>query len=130
MEPKTLRPLLNVEDAPRAIAFYCEHIGFAVDMRFPEDGPAVWANLRCGDFAIMINQPTEHDSTARRARPSYGDAVFYLEVADADASHAELSAKGVPVSDVRQEMYGREFFVRDPDGYEIAFVSSAYVSSS
>ncbi len=123
MEAKRLIPLLNVEDTPRAIAFYCEHLGFTVEMQFPEDGPPVWANLRGGDFAFMINQPSDHKSDDRRLRPSYSDAVFYLEVDDADAAHAELSTKGIAVTEVREEMYGREFFVRDRDGYEIAIIS-------
>jgi uncharacterized glyoxalase superfamily protein PhnB len=39
-----------------------------------------------------------------------------LVVDDADAAHAELSARGVEVSDVQDFPWGRFVFFSDPDG--------------
>ena len=37
-------------------------------------------------------------------------------IADADAAHAELKARGVPVSEVDELAWGRFVFFADPDG--------------
>src|SRR3712207_2252922 len=39
-----------------------------------------------------------------------------LVVADADAAHDELAARGIEVSDVDDQPWGRFVHVRDPDG--------------
>jgi uncharacterized glyoxalase superfamily protein PhnB len=39
-----------------------------------------------------------------------------LVVADADAAHAELTARGVEVSEVQEFPWGRFVFFGDPDG--------------
>jgi catechol 2,3-dioxygenase-like lactoylglutathione lyase family enzyme len=39
-----------------------------------------------------------------------------LVVADADAAHADLAGRGVPVSDVQDFPWGRFVFFADPDG--------------
>ncbi|HLI56022.1 MAG TPA: VOC family protein, partial [Actinomycetota bacterium] len=43
-----------------------------------------------------------------------------MVVADIEAGHAELAAKGVEVSDVQDFPWGRFVFFRDPDGNEWA----------
>ncbi len=114
-------PLLNVEDAGRSIRFYTEILPFRVIQQYEHKGAPVWALLACDQVRLMINQPDAADSAARRQRPSYGDVVLYLYVADARDCHAELSARGCAPSDVRREAYGmEEFTLRDPDGYELA----------
>jgi uncharacterized glyoxalase superfamily protein PhnB len=39
-----------------------------------------------------------------------------MVVADADAAHAELSARGVEVSPVDEQPWGRFVYFSDPDG--------------
>lgn len=125
MNLRSLTPLLNVEDTPRAIAFYCGLLGFEVEIAWPEEGPSEWAMLVRGPMRLMLNAPDEgSDSRARQSRPSYADALLYFDTDDVAAVHARLSAAGVAVASITEQMYGRELRVRDPDGYELAFVEN------
>ena len=129
MNLRSLTPLLNVEDTPRAIAFYRDLLGFEVEMAWPEEGPSEWAMLVRDDMRLMINSPDDGQdarwgSQARRNRPSYADALLYFGTPDVAAVHARLSAAGVPVDPITEQMYGRELRLRDPDGYELAFVEN------
>ncbi len=57
---------------------------------------------------------------ARRARKNY--QVFYFNVSDVAALHAEYAARSVPVSALRVAFYGmKEFELRDPDDYWLWF---------
>ncbi len=125
MNLRSLTPLLNVEDTPRAIAFYRDLLGFEVEMAWPEEGPPEWAMLARGAMRLMLNSPDDgSDSQARHARPSYADALLYFDTDDVAAVHARLDADGAAVGAITDQMYGRELRVRDPDGYELAFVEN------
>ena len=80
-----------------------------------------------GESSLMLNEPFGEGLTGRDARPSYRDVVVYLHVSGLDelhAIHTKLTKAGAAPSECRDEMYGqREFTVRDPDGYEIAFAT-------
>jgi uncharacterized glyoxalase superfamily protein PhnB len=122
MNVKTLRPLLNVEDVSRSIRFYRDRLGFDVVFESEADGRIRFASLRNSGIELLLNEPGEVDSRDRRHRGTYADAVLYFTVADVDALHAQLREAGFPVSELEDEAYGlREFTVRDPDGYELAF---------
>jgi uncharacterized glyoxalase superfamily protein PhnB len=56
-----------------------------------------------------------------RLHPAIGQSwVVYVRVDDLDALHAKLARGGFPVSEIARTSYGtREFFVSDPDGYEL-----------
>ena len=56
-----------------------------------------------------------------RLNPAIGQSwVIYLRVDDIEALHARLERGGFPVSEIEVSSYGtREFFVADPDGYEL-----------
>lgn len=122
MNIQRLAPLLNVEDVPRSIAFYREHLGFQVVSEWESGGRVRWASLEAHGIVLMLNEPDEICSGERRARGTYGDAVFYFTVDDVNALHRRLKHKQIPVGSLRDEHYGmREFYVRDPDGYELGF---------
>jgi catechol 2,3-dioxygenase-like lactoylglutathione lyase family enzyme len=100
-----------VSDADRAKAFYTEKLGFNAD-----HDHKVSDDLRF----IQLTPPGSACSIA------VGDGVtdaepgsvkgLQLVVDDADAAHAELSGRGVEVSDVQDFPWGRFVFFSDPDG--------------
>jgi uncharacterized glyoxalase superfamily protein PhnB len=48
----------------------------------------------------------------------------YMAVEDVKALHHKLSAAGLSPSPVHTESYGvDEFYLKDPDGYQLAFTS-------
>ncbi len=120
MDAKGLTPLLNVEDTGRSLDFYCDHLGFEVKAQHPPEGSPAWARIARGGMQLMINCPQNADSSDRRGHQSYGDVVFAFDVPDAPAAQAELAGAGLDVSEVKQEMYGCEFLLQDPDGYQLS----------
>lgn len=122
--PTDLVPLLNVADVGASIDFY-EELGFEVERKVEEAGTIIWANLRHeGGRALMLNAKDIISPTDRAARPHYSDTVFYLTYPSAQEMHGRLSGRGFEVTEVEPQAYGiEEFYVRDPDGYEIAIGS-------
>ncbi|MEO8629201.1 MAG: hypothetical protein ABI612_14020, partial [Betaproteobacteria bacterium] len=53
--------------------------------------------------------------------PAIGQSwVLYIQPNDLEDTHVQLADAGFPVSDIALTAYGaREFFVSDPDGYEL-----------
>src|SRR5512132_510209 len=99
-----------VTDVDRAKAFYTEQAGFNADhdhqvgdeLRFVQLTPP---GSGC---SIAIGPPT-------KMAPGSVEGL-QLVVDDADAARAELSARGVDVSDVQDFPWGRFVFFSDPDG--------------
>ena len=104
MRLNALAPLLNVEDAPRSLAFYVQRLGFEIVRQSEIDGRVQWAALRHGDVTLMLNETDRSDSAARRERPSYGETVFYFYVDSAVELHATLTARGVEAGEVTVEL--------------------------
>jgi predicted enzyme related to lactoylglutathione lyase len=100
-----------VSDVDRAKAFYTDQAGFNAD-----HDHKVNENLRF----IQLTPPGSGCSitigTGIVATEPGSVQGLQLVVADADAAHAELSARGVDVSEVQDFPWGRFVFFKDPDG--------------
>jgi catechol 2,3-dioxygenase-like lactoylglutathione lyase family enzyme len=110
--------VLRVADLERAMAFYRDRLGFAVEFVYA----GFYAGLRRDGCHIHLNcgQPLPRDQ-ARLEREDHIDITVTLR--DAAAFAASLDAAGiVPLVALREMPYGREIYVRDPDGWIIAFV--------
>ncbi len=111
--PTRLRGVwLGVEDLERSRAFY-ERIGAYFDERQPDDG-ILYATLAGIRLSLERSQPN----------PQPGAGFFLLfDVTDADALYEELQdADCKIVGPPRNDPWGRQFNVHDPDGYAIAFL--------
>jgi uncharacterized glyoxalase superfamily protein PhnB len=124
MSIESLVPLINVEDVQRSIDFYTGALGFTRQSDFADAGRLVWARLACGPVSLMLNGRPSTEAAHRRARPGHHDVVLYMAVPDVEPLHASLVAAGHDPSPIENEAYGlRQFGLRDPDGYELAFTS-------
>ena len=107
--------ILPVSDLDRAVAFYRDQVGFALDHRTTNEQMDV-AQLtpRGSGCSIVVGSlPAQNEMSPGSMRG------LQLCVADAAAAHAELAGRGVPVSDVQVivEADGGTFFgFADPDG--------------
>jgi catechol 2,3-dioxygenase-like lactoylglutathione lyase family enzyme len=100
-----------VSDVDRAKEFYVEQVGFHPDH-----------DVRVTD-ALRFVQLTPTGSGCSIA---FGDGIttttpgsgepLQLVVEDVDAAHAELTSRGVPVSAVDDQPWGRFVYFADPDG--------------
>jgi catechol 2,3-dioxygenase-like lactoylglutathione lyase family enzyme len=120
---RAFAPILNVEHLETSVAFYTTRLGFSVC----EAGPG-WATLACGPARLVLNVPETADSTLRRIRKTWRDAVLYFWIEDVETLHASLLASAVRISPLiaadRDDAGASsliEFTCRDPDGYELAF---------
>jgi catechol 2,3-dioxygenase-like lactoylglutathione lyase family enzyme len=111
-------PVLQVSDLARSIAYYRKQLGF--DLEFEYEG--FYASVLRDGCRVHLNcsTPPERDQQAFEAA-GHLDACF--GVTDAQALASELAATGADISvNLRVMPYGKEFYVRDPDGYILGFV--------
>ena len=122
---KSLVPMLAVADVERTIGFYCGMLGFTCVNTFglvgygsPKPG---WCHLKRDGVGLMFSSHLKDDEPGvPPGEKSF--QVYYFYPDDIRALHAEWSAGGVPVTDLRVTGYGmREFEIRDPDGYWLWF---------
>jgi predicted enzyme related to lactoylglutathione lyase len=99
-----------VTDVDRAKAFYTEQAGFNADHDHKVSDELRFVQLTPpgSGCSIAIGPPT-------RMAPGSVEGL-QLVVEDADAARAELSGRGVEVSDVQEFPWGRFVFFSDPDG--------------
>jgi catechol 2,3-dioxygenase-like lactoylglutathione lyase family enzyme len=103
--------IIPVADIDRAKAFYVDQVGFHADFDQRVD-----ENIRF----VQLTPPGSACSIAfgqglTDAEPGSVRGM-QIVIADADQAHAELSGRGVPVSDVQDLAWGRFVFFADPDG--------------
>jgi catechol 2,3-dioxygenase-like lactoylglutathione lyase family enzyme len=100
-----------VTDVDRAKAFYVDQVGFHADhdqrvhesLRFVQLTPPGSGCSICIGEGLTTMTPGSLEA-------------LQLVVADADAAHDELAGRGVPVSDVDEQPWGRFVYFEDPDG--------------
>jgi catechol 2,3-dioxygenase-like lactoylglutathione lyase family enzyme len=116
-----IAPVFRVADLQRSLAFYRDQLGFGLDFCYEgfyasvsRDGCRV--HLKCAD-------PTPRDQAAFE-RNEFIDACVVVQ--NVEGLSAAFQASGVTFAvPLRQMPYGVEFYVRDPDGYVLAFVQPA-----
>lgn len=113
-------PCFFVKDIQRSVAYYRDVLGFATNRIWGE--PPCFAMPQRDGFTIMLSQA--EDPLIVRPNGSLDAWDAYVWVLDADALFEEFTSKGVLVGCPPQDQlyYGnREFTVKDPDGYVLAF---------
>ena len=119
MPATQLIPSLGVSDIDRSRDFYQRYFALEVADSYDEEGRMAWCWLRSGGAELMLQQLAADQQI--RLNPAIGQSwVIYLRVDDLDAVHARLRQGGFPATDISETQYDtREFFVPDPDGYEL-----------
>ncbi|ASR38281.1 glyoxalase [Prauserella marina] len=107
---------IPVSDVDKAKAFYADQVGFHVDhdhqvnenLRFVQLTPPGSACSICFGTGIVDDLPVGSVKSVT------------LVVDDADAAHDELASRGVAVTPVDDQPWGRFVFFSDPDGNTFA----------
>lgn len=100
-----------VSDVDAAKAFYVDRAGFHLDHDHTVSDEVRFVQLTPPGSACSIAIGRGLTDTAPGSV-----AGLQLVVASAEQAHAELSARGVEVSDVQDFPWGRFVFFADPDG--------------
>ncbi len=113
---------LLVGDTERALAFWHDLLGLAVDPARPDLGyPGAWLQAGHGLQIHLLELP---DPCAGRERPEHGgrDAHVALRVGDFDGLRRRLEAAGFRPSLSRSGR--RAMFVRDADGNAVELIAA------
>jgi catechol 2,3-dioxygenase-like lactoylglutathione lyase family enzyme len=100
-----------VADQERAKLFYRDVLGFELLREMPMGPNQKWIQLAPKACSTTIALVTWFDAM----RPGGLQGVM-LNVTDIDADHAELTSRGLDLSAIRQEPWGRFATFSDPDG--------------
>jgi predicted enzyme related to lactoylglutathione lyase len=103
--------IIPVSDVDRAKAFYVNQIGFVADHDHTVSDEVRFVQLTPPGSACSI----AFGKGLTEAKPGSVEGMMVV-VADADAAHAELLARGADVSDVKDLPWGRFVYFSDPDG--------------
>ena len=117
-----IAPLFLVDDVVATAAYYRDKLGFRYE-RFWGEPPAFCMVHRRG-IVIMLSQARPGLMRPnQRADPEEGVWDAYLWVDDADALHAEFTARGVAIArGLCDQPYGnRDFDIEDCNGYRLCF---------
>jgi catechol 2,3-dioxygenase-like lactoylglutathione lyase family enzyme len=100
-----------VSDVDRARDFYAGQVGFNVDHDHQVNDELRFVQLTPPGSACSIAI-----GTGLLDSPPGSLQGLQMVVDDADDAHADLAARGVPVSDVEDLAWGRFVYFADPDG--------------
>ena len=116
---KQVTPLLLVSDLEQAIAFYVQHLGFTLAFIYED----FYAGIEKDGHSIHLK--TAYN--AAREKPVRDDNYeldLLFSVDNLATLFEEISQKSIEIVQPLREMpYGAEFYIADPDGHVIAFVS-------
>lgn len=99
---------IPVKECAKSREWYTQHLGLEVEFEVPERKTVALRDE--ADFTLFLYEPAD-----RQVSPS---CTLTFQVADVDAKHKELSARGIRFEKTPQKLfwgYGAE--LRDPDGY-------------
>ncbi|PZP27657.1 MAG: hypothetical protein DI603_21200 [Roseateles depolymerans] len=100
-----------VEDQQRAKAFYRDVIGFEL-IREEAMGPGMsWIQLAPRGQGVTVSLVNWFD-----AMPAGALQGVMINTDDIDAEHALLTGRGLQLSEIKAELWGRYAMFQDPDG--------------
>src|SRR5262245_15411006 len=113
-----IAPQFLVDDLDRAIAYYRDRLGFALDFQYE----SFYASVSRDGFAIHLKL-AEKLAADRAHRKANEHLDAYIAVSGIRSLFSELQARG---ADVIKPLEARpwaclDFYVEDPDGYILCF---------
>ena|SRR5690348_3846103 len=113
-----IAPQFLVDDLERAIAYYCEKLGFELEFVYQ----SFYAAVSRDGFSIHLKHATKLAADrAHRKQNEHLDA--YISVSGIGALFSELEKRGACVVRQLEEQAWAcsDFYVEDPDGYILCF---------
>ena len=133
---KKLTPNLAVKNIRETIEYYQNNFGFEIGMAVSEDKSSmgaelvenkeyVWAMIACGDVTLMLQRTDNFNEDIGVSVNELGaSATLYMEVEDVNSLYASVKNSVNIIKEIDTTWYGqREFYVRDCNGYILAFAT-------
>ena len=116
---KAITPVLRVADLQRSIDWYTRLLDFAVLWRADNDGGGENCMLESGKTSLMLSTGPHLGE-----KPGFS-GTLYFETTGVDELYQRIKQQVDVVWPLEQMSYGtREFGIRDPDRYILAFAES------
>jgi uncharacterized glyoxalase superfamily protein PhnB len=123
-QPAEVVPNFWVESVETLRSYYIDKLGFGHRMgMLGKDGRLDFCIVERERVLVMMGRPQPGQEAVAVAKGAGRPVEIYAYVADVDAFHAEVTARGVaPVEPLTTQWWGdRNFAVRDPYGYTLWF---------
>ncbi len=112
----SIMPVLRVTDIRRSVNWYAKVLGFQPQGIFTGDGDGENCFVCAGDVEILLS------TGSHLGGPPSFTGTIYVRVVGVDALHESVCDQAEIVWPLEDQEYGtREFGIRDPDGYILAF---------
>jgi catechol 2,3-dioxygenase-like lactoylglutathione lyase family enzyme len=119
-----IMPVLKVTDLQRSIDWYIGVLGFHMVRRFTGDGGDEGCFIQADATELLLSTGSHLGGA-----PSF-TGTLYFRVVGVDSLFARVSGRPEIVWPLEQQEYGtREFGIRDPDGYVLAFAEQSASST-
>ncbi len=131
-----LTPNMAVDNMSESIAFYCDILDFELLMAVSEeksgfdteidpDKRYIWAMLKHGGVEVMLQERASLKEDVGDFFTAIGASMtLYINVEDIDALYQSLHKRVSILKPLETTWYGmREFYLRDCNGYVLAFAS-------
>ena len=121
---RRLSPVLIVERVESCLAFWTDHLGFALTNHVAaSDGSLIFAILECGEIEIMYQSRASvlADGAMTEDEVTGHSVALFITVDSID--DAERAVDGAPVVKTRHDtFYGStEIYVKEPGGNTVGF---------
>jgi catechol 2,3-dioxygenase-like lactoylglutathione lyase family enzyme len=117
--------MLSVRDLRESLRFYRSALGFELVESLGGADKPFWAYVKKGTAELMLAEGSGPSFGAGPASLPNGGVCLYFypeSVAELEWLHADLTARGQPVSELETTDYGHRLFtLLDPDGYTLTF---------
>jgi catechol 2,3-dioxygenase-like lactoylglutathione lyase family enzyme len=119
---QTVTPILFVRDVPASAAFFRDKLGFEIDFVYGE--PPFYGSVSRDGVRLhlrFVHRPVFAEAAAREESL----ILATIQVSDVRSLYEEMRGRDVdmPQALETQAWGGTDFYVRDPDGNVISFVS-------
>jgi catechol 2,3-dioxygenase-like lactoylglutathione lyase family enzyme len=126
-QPESLRlhtagPSLTVNDLQQSLAFYRDVLGFTPKDRWEQDGALKGIELVAGSVSFWLGQDDWQKGQGRAK--GVGFRMYCGTTQDIDRLAERVRSAGVALAEEpKDQSWGRDFAVRDPDGFLISISS-------
>jgi predicted enzyme related to lactoylglutathione lyase len=118
---KNMSPQLLVADLKNSIEFYKKILNFELDFQYEQ----FYAGISMGKSSIHLKSGSS-SIKKRKNTNNKEDLDLVFSVDGIEALYQELSNKDIEfIQPLRSMPYGKEFYIADPDGYIIGFITEA-----